>query len=92
MGSGGAEGNGATPSPADLPDPGIEPGSPALQADSLPLSYQGRPFHFHPFGARCPVRCVSRATSPVNLWRAWCVGGAAGCWEQREIKGKALCP
>ena len=24
------------PSPADLPDPGIEPGSPALQADSLP--------------------------------------------------------
>ena len=26
----------AYPSPADLPDPGIEPGSPALQADSLP--------------------------------------------------------
>ena len=24
------------PSPKDLPDPGIEPGSPALQADSLP--------------------------------------------------------
>ena len=24
------------PSPGDLPDPGIEPGSPALQADSLP--------------------------------------------------------
>ena len=24
------------PSPEDLPDPGIEPGSPALQADSLP--------------------------------------------------------
>ena len=26
------------PSPEDLPNPGIEPGSPALQADSLPLS------------------------------------------------------
>ena len=26
----------AFPSPEDLPDPGIEPGSPALQADSLP--------------------------------------------------------
>ena len=26
----------------DLPDPGIEPGSPTLQADSLPLSHQGR--------------------------------------------------
>ena len=24
------------PSPEDFPDPGIEPGSPALQADSLP--------------------------------------------------------
>ena len=24
------------PSPADLPNPGIEPGSPALQEDSLP--------------------------------------------------------
>ena len=24
------------PSPGDLPNPGIEPGSPALQADSLP--------------------------------------------------------
>ena len=31
------------PSPGDLPDPGIEPGSPALQANSLPLSYQGSP-------------------------------------------------
>ena len=33
------------PSLGDPPDPGIEPGSPeapALQADSLPLSHQGR--------------------------------------------------
>ena len=29
------------PSPGDLPDPGIEPESPALQADSLLLSHQG---------------------------------------------------
>ena len=27
--------------PGDLPDPGIEPVSPALQADSLPLSHRG---------------------------------------------------
>ena len=27
----------------DLPDPGMEPVSPALQADSLPLSHQGGP-------------------------------------------------
>ena len=31
------------PSPGDLPDPEIEPTSPALQADSLPLSHQGSP-------------------------------------------------
>ena len=31
------------PSPRDLPDPGIEPGSPALQADSLPAEPQRKP-------------------------------------------------
>ena len=30
-------------SPGDLPDPGMEPASPALQADSSPLSQQGSP-------------------------------------------------
>ena len=29
------------PSPGDLPNPGIKPTSPALQADSLPLSHLG---------------------------------------------------
>ena len=31
------------PAPGDLPDPGIEPASPALQVDSLLLSHQGSP-------------------------------------------------
>ena len=30
------------PSPEDLPDPGIEPESPALQADALPSELKGR--------------------------------------------------
>ena len=30
------------PSPGDLPDPGIEPGSPASQADSLPTEPPGK--------------------------------------------------
>ena len=30
--------------PGDLPDPGIKPTSPELQADSLLLSYQGSLF------------------------------------------------
>ena len=32
------------PSPEDLPNPGIKPRSPALQADSLPFELQGSPF------------------------------------------------
>ena len=31
------------PSPGDLPNPGIEPRSPALQADSLPAEPYGKP-------------------------------------------------
>ena len=31
------------PSPGDLPNPGIEPGSPTLQADTLPSEPPGKP-------------------------------------------------
>ena len=34
------------PSPGDLPDPGIEPGSLASQADSLPSELPGKPMEF----------------------------------------------
>ena len=34
------------PPPGDLPDPGIEPGSPALQADSLPTEPPRKPSPF----------------------------------------------
>ena len=34
------------PSPGDVPDPGIEPGSPALQAESLPSELPKNPKHF----------------------------------------------
>ena len=33
------------PSPGDLPNPGIEPRSPALQANSLATELQGKPIH-----------------------------------------------
>ena len=33
------------PSPGDLPDPGIEPGSPALKADCLPSEPPGKSIH-----------------------------------------------
>ena len=34
------------PSPGDLPNPGIKPRFPALQADSLPAEPQGKPLSF----------------------------------------------
>jgi len=34
------------PTPGDLLEPGMEPRSPALQADSLPLSYLGSPYTY----------------------------------------------
>ena len=33
-------------SPGNLPDPGIEPVSPALQADSLPVEPPGKPHRY----------------------------------------------
>ena len=38
---------GPFPSSGDLPNPGMEPVSPALQADSLPLSHQGSTMLFN---------------------------------------------
>ena len=35
------------PSPGGVPNPETEPGSSALQADSLPLSHLGSPDHVH---------------------------------------------
>ena len=34
------------PSPGELPNPGIEPGSPTLQADSLPSEPLGKPYMY----------------------------------------------
>ena len=44
------------PSPGDLADPGIEPGSPALQADALP-SHLESPYHTGSVSIN-PVLCI----------------------------------
>ena len=47
------------PSPGDLPNPGIKPGSPTLQADTLtsePPNSSNIKFHFFPTSLRCLQR------------------------------------
>ena len=41
------------PSPEDLPNPGIEPGSPALQADALPSEPPGNLTLYEAYTNRC---------------------------------------
>ena len=43
------------PSPGDLPNPGIEPGSCALQADSLPFDPPGKPNTMYKSRLSCVV-------------------------------------
>ena len=46
----------AIPSPGDLPDPGIEPKSPALQADSLPSEPPGKPKKTIKYSLVCTIQ------------------------------------
>ena len=43
------------PSPEDLPNPGIKPGSPTLQADALPSEPPGKLF---PASGTFPISCL----------------------------------
>ena len=52
----------AIPSPGDLPYPGIKPGSPARQADSLPTELQGKP-NFLRVRLKSIPRTASKTTS-----------------------------
>ena len=62
------------PSPGDLPNPGLEPGSPALQADSLPTELSGKPLDYkeiqpvHPKGNHSWIftgRTDAEAEAPI---------------------------
>ena len=55
------------PSPGDLPDPGIEPRSPALQADSLPSEPLEKPHDMPSHGPN--LKAISSTTSAVSNFR-----------------------
>ena len=59
------------PSPGDLLDPGIKPGSPALQADSLPTELSGKPVYT--FMYVYIYVCLSNGAMKSNMNRAYFV-------------------
>ena len=52
------------PSAGDLADPGIKPGSPALQADSLPAELPGKPIKWH---AGIQTQILPSLTAAVDI-------------------------
>ena len=74
-----------SPSPGDLPDPGIEPRSPALQADTLPSEPPGKPAsgsfqisRFFTSGGQSIGVSASASVLPMNIqdwfpvgWTGW---------------------
>ena len=58
----------AIPSPVDHPNPGTKPGSPALQADSLPTELSGKPVKPRPLilNPTFLVLLCIQSTSAVN--------------------------
>ena len=78
------------PSPGDLPDPRIEPGSPALQADSLPSEAPGKPalinYHSHlQINIMKKDPGIVRMTSPGDK-------RSRSCWEVRPSVGPSMLP
>ena len=70
----------AFPSPEDLPNPGIDPGSPALQADSLPSEPPGKPQSQSP---------SSRSNSPsFRIWLS--LGGLNGQPLYSSVKSTSI--
>ena len=57
------------PPPDDLPNPGIKPGSPTLQADSLPSKPLWKPFKTkteNKTKAECQLENKMKKTKPTN--------------------------
>ena len=56
-------------SPGDFPSPGIEPGSPPLQADSLPSEPPGNPLQDQ--GGMLPLRSCLADAGRMLLFLSW---------------------
>ena len=83
----------AIPSPEDLPNPGIKPGSPALQADSLPAELPGNSLQgmevpamwetlVQSLGWEDPLEKETATHSSILAWRRTLVGYSP--WGHKE--------
>ena len=88
------------PFPGDLSNPGIKPGSPALQVDSLPSEPPGKPLSclMKPKYSGCfQIWVISRAkpvsTHAFSCWRflgSWGWGEVLRCWRKPQHKGTRI--
>jgi len=64
------------PSPGDLPNPGIEPRCPAMQADALPSEPQGKTLHYSRSGSKKIVlQFMSKSVLPMFSSKIFIVSG-----------------
>ena len=82
------------PSPADLPGPGIKPGSSALQVDSLPTELSGSP-NFEGKGkeaTRYRVFIHSKNVQPCQRTRLiWHISRRLMCVHAKLLQSSTLC-
>ena len=76
------------PSPEDLSNPGIEPRSPALQADSLPAEPQGKPLCFKGKWFLCNVlsKYILKLWYSINHGLLWWLSGKETTWQSRRCE------
>ena len=73
------------PSPGDLPDPGIKPGSPALQADYLPSEPPGKPQEGKRKGKnKYILRFQAWMIGEVGTLRKWRKTREAAVWREEK--------
>ena len=84
------------PSPGDLPNPEIEPGSPALQADSIPTELPGKPplllssCHFLSASVIVLVLHISQLSCSAQK-TSWCLCLLCGLYPLSTLKNP-FCP
>ena len=73
------------PSPGDLPNLGIEPGSPTLQADSLPSEPIRKPTDSHRWTNLCLISYMLSVYSNYSMRCHWPRVENNSCWRSSSI-------